>query len=392
VTATSEAAVPPRSEIVRRRVRAALVPLLALVAAMALGGLVMILTDPEILPFWAAFFRNPGNALSVSWNAVSDAYIALFDGAFGSTNAISETIVNATPLIFAGLGFALAYRAGLFNIGGEGQILAGATLATFIGFSFEGLPAIVHLPLALIGGIVGGAIWGFIPGFLKARTGAHEVITTIMLNYIAVSGLLYLLKTDTFLRTGRSDPISKSISEAAQLPAFGDLRVHWGIVLALLTAYGVWWLLFRSTLGFEFRSVGANPSAASYAGMSVAGAYIAVMMISGGLAGLAGTSYVLGVRHYMSPGFLNYGFDAIALAILGRNHPGGVVAAAILFGALRAGGLSMQAATSTPIDIILVIQALIIVFMAAPALVRAIFRIRAERVAQPDSMVKSWGS
>ena len=138
--------------------------------------------------------------------------------------------------------------------------------------------------------------------------------------------------------------------------------------------------------------MGANPSAASYAGMSVAGSYIAVMSISGALAGLAGTSYVLGVRHYMSPGFLNYGFDAIALAILGRNHPAGVVAAAILFGALRAGGLSMQAATSTPIDIILVIQALIIVFMAAPALVRAIFRIRAERVVQPDSMVKSWGS
>jgi general nucleoside transport system permease protein len=392
VSTTSEGAEAGGGDLIRRRIRATLVPVLALVAAMVLGGLVMILTDPEILPYWAAFFRNPGNALSVSWNAVSDAYIALFDGAFGSANAISETIVNATPLIFAGLGFALAYRAGLFNIGGEGQILAGATLATYIGFAFDGLPAFVHLPLALIGGIVGGAIWGFIPGFLKARTGAHEVITTIMLNYIAVGGLLYLLKTDTFLRTGRADPISKSISEAAELPTFGDLRVHAGILLALLTAYGCWWLLFRSTLGFEFRSVGANPSAASYAGMSVAGAYTAVMMISGALGGLAGTSYVLGVRHYMSPGFLNYGFDAIALAILGRNHPAGVVAAAILFGALRAGGLSMQAATSTPIDIILVIQALIIVFMAAPALVRAIFRIRAERVAQPDSMVKSWGS
>jgi ABC-type uncharacterized transport system permease subunit len=392
VSATAEATQAPRDSVLRSRLRAAVVPVLALFAAMVLGGLVMILTDPEILPYWAAFFRNPGNAITVSWNAVTDAYIALFDGAFGSTNAISETIVNATPLIFAGLGFALAYRAGLFNIGGEGQILAGATLATFVGFTFDGLPAIVHLPLALLGGIVGGAIWGFIPGFLKARTGAHEVITTIMLNYIAVSGLLYLLKTDTFLRAGRADPISKSVSDAAVLPTFGDLRVNWGIVLALITAYVVWWLLFRSTLGFEYRSVGANPSAASYAGMSVAGAYITVMMISGALAGLAGTSYVLGVRHYMSPGFLNYGFDAIALAILGRNHPAGVVAAAILFGALRAGGLSMQAATSTPIDIILVIQALIIVFMAAPALVRAIFRIRAERVAQPDSMVKSWGS
>jgi general nucleoside transport system permease protein len=376
----------------RQWVRVALVPLLALIAAMVVGALVMILTDPEILPFWAAFFRDPVNALTVSWNAVSDAYIALFDGAFGSPNAISETIVNATPLIFAGLGFALAYRAGLFNIGGEGQILAGATLATWVGFTLDGLPAVVHLPLALVGGVAGGAIWGFVPGFLKARTGAHEVITTIMLNYIAASGLLYLLKTDTFLRPGRSDPISKVVSESAKLPALGDLRVHAGIILALLVAYAVWWLLFRSTLGFEFRSVGANPSAASYAGMSVAGTFVTVMMVSGALAGLAGASQVLGVRYSMSPGFFGYGFDAIALAILGRNHPAGVVAASVLFGALRAGGLSMQAATSTPIDIILVIQALIIVFMAAPALVRAIFRIRADRVVQPEALTKSWGT
>ena len=389
---TAEGAAAAPAGGVLSNLRVALVPLLALIAAMAAGALVMIVTDPEILPYWAAFFRNPGNALSVSWNAVSDAYIALFRGAFGSTNAISETIVNATPLIFAGLGFALAYRAGLFNIGGEGQILGGATLATWVGFTFDGLPAVLLLPLALVGGIVGGAIWGFIPGYLKARTGAHEVITTIMLNYIAASGLLYLLKTDVFLRPGREDPISKVVSESARLPAIGDLRANAGIILALLAAYGVWWLLFRSTLGFEFRSVGANPSAASYAGMSVAGTFVTVMMISGALAGLAGASQVLGVEYYMSPGFFGYGFDAIALAILGRNHPAGVVAAAVLFGALRAGGLSMQAATTTPIDIILVIQALVIVFMAAPELVRAIFRIRADRVAQPEGLAKSWGS
>jgi ABC-type uncharacterized transport system permease subunit len=389
---TAEEAAASSGGGVLNNLRIALVPFLALVAAMVLGALVIILTDPEVLPYWAAFFRNPSNALSVSWNTVSDAYIALFRGAFGSTNAISETIVNATPLIFAGLGFALAFRAGLFNIGGEGQILAGAMLATWVGFTFDGLPAILHLPLALAGGIVGGAIWGFIPGYLKARTGAHEVITTIMLNYIALNGLLYLLKTDIFLRPGREDPISKAVSEAAHLPALGDFRANAGIILALLAAYGVWWLLFRSTLGFEFRSVGANPSAASYAGMSVAGTFVTVMMVSGALAGLAGASQVLGVEYYMSPGFFGYGFDAIALAILGRNHPAGVVAAAVLFGALRAGGLSMQAATSTPIDIILVIQALIIVFMAAPALVRAIFRIRADRVSQPEGLAKSWGT
>ena len=358
---------------------------------MVLGGLVMIVTDPDVLPYWAAFFRNPGRAVTVSWELVSDAYEALLRGSFGSMNAFSETITNATPLVFAGLGFALAYRAGLFNIGGEGQILAGATTAVWVGFSFD-LPAVIHLPLALVGGIVGGAIWGFIPGILKARTGAHEVITTIMLNYIALSGLNYLLKTTTFLRPGRSDPISQIVNDSAQLPAFGDYRMHAGIIVAGLTAYVVWWLLFRSTLGFEFRSVGANPSASSYAGMSVGGTYVTVMMISGALAGLAGASQMLGVRHYMSPGFLGYGFDAIALAILGRNHPVGVFAAAILFGALRAGGLSMQAATATPIDIILVIQALIIAFMAAPALVRAIFRIRAETVVESEAVTKSWGT
>ena len=378
-------------EILKRGARTALVPLLALFAAMVLGGLVMILTDPEVLPHWAAFFRNPGRALSASWDQVSDAYSALLRGSFGSMNAFSETITNATPLVFAGLGFALAYRAGLFNIGGEGQILAGATTAVWVGFFFD-FPAIIHLPLALLGGMVGGAIWGFIPGFLKARTGAHEVITTIMLNFIALNGLNYILKTNTFLRPGRSDPISKIIKDSAELPAFGDLRIHAGIIVALVAAYVVWWLLFRSTLGFEFRSVGANPSASSYAGMSVAGTYVTVMMIAGALAGLAGASQMLGVRHYMSPGFLGYGFDAIALAILGRNHPAGVFTAAILFGALRSGGLSMQAATSTPIDIILVIQALIIAFMAAPALVRAIFRIRAERVVDSEAVTKTWGT
>jgi len=391
VTAAAERAPVARADLIKRGARTALVPLLSLLAAMVLGGLVMIVTDPDVLPYWAAFFRNPGRAVTVSWELVSDAYEALLRGSFGSMNAFSETITNATPLVFAGLGFALAYRAGLFNIGGEGQILAGATTAVWVGFSFD-LPAVIHLPLALVGGIVGGAIWGFIPGILKARTGAHEVITTIMLNYIALSGLNYLLKTTTFLRPGRSDPISQIVNDSAQLPAFGDYRMHAGIIVAGLTAYVVWWLLFRSTLGFEFRSVGANPSASSYAGMSVGGTYVTVMMISGALAGLAGASQMLGVRHYMSPGFLGYGFDAIALAILGRNHPVGVFAAAILFGALRAGGLSMQAATATPIDIILVIQALIIAFMAAPALVRAIFRIRAETVVESEAVTKSWGT
>ncbi|HVL65320.1 MAG TPA: ABC transporter permease [Actinomycetota bacterium] len=374
--------------------RALLVPALALVAALVVGAIVIVFTDPETLRAWASSARNPARALSLSWALVSGAYSALFEGSFGSVRAVSETIVTATPLILAGLSVALAFRAGLFNIGGEGQILAGAIAATYVGFTFRDLPALVHLPAALLAGFAAGAGWGFIPGFLKARTGAHEVITTIMLNFIALSFVNFLLKTQTFLRPNRADPISKIVSESAELPQLlgTQYRLHAGIVLALLVAWGVWWLLFRSTVGFQFRSVGANPDAAAYAGIRVGATYMVAMFLAGGLAGLAGGVQILGIRKYMTPGFFGYGFDAIALALLGRSHPAGVVGAAVLFGALRAGALRMQADTSIPIDIIVVIQALIIVFIAAPALVRAVFRIRAERVAEPEAFTKSWAA
>ena len=380
-----------------RSVRALMVPLLAIFAALVAGAIVMIFTDPTTLRAWVSFLRNPGRAFGESWNLVWDAYVALFRGSLGSTRALSETLVATTPLLLAGLSVGLAFRAGLFNIGGEGQILAGSVGAVYVGFTFTDLPMVLHLPLALAAGFILGAAWGFIPGFLKARTGAHEVISTIMLNYIALNFINYLLKTDTFLRPGRTDPISKVVSPSAELPRLAEgMRVHWGIVLALLVAVGVWWLLFRSTLGFEFRSVGSNPNAAAYAGMSVTGTYVLVMAIAGGLAGLAGASQMLGLRKYLTPGFSGFGFDAIALALLGRAHPAGVVAAAFLFGTLRAGSLQMQAATAVPIDIIVVIQALVIVFIAAPDLVRAIFRIGAPRTveeeAEAETMARSWAS
>ncbi len=373
--------------------RALIVPSLALVSALIVGGLVMVFSDPDTLRVWASFFRNPGNALSASWELVADAYYALFKSSLGNSYAVSETIVQATPLIMAGLSVALAFKAGLFNIGAEGQLLAGALVATYVGFTLD-LPAAIHLPLALLAGFAGGAIWGGIAGFLKARTGAHEVITTIMLNFIALRLVDYMLLTDTFLRTGRADPISKPVASTAELPAFGEnLRAHAGIFVALLAAGAVWWLLFRTTIGFRFRAVGANPSAGAYAGMSVGGTYLLAMLLAGGLAGLAGASTLLGVRKSLAPGFASgIGFDAIALALLGRTNPVGVVAAALLFGILRAGSVGMQAATSVPVDIIVVIQALIIAFMAAPALVRAIYRIRAERVADEEIFTKSWAA
>jgi general nucleoside transport system permease protein len=373
--------------------RVLLVPALAIFSGLVVGALVIIFTDPETLRAWASFFRNPGRAFSVSWDLVSNAYSALLRSSLGSRRALSETLVEATPLMFAGLSVALAFRAGLFNIGGEGQILSGALAATYVGFTFRELPFLVHLPFALVAAMTAGLLWGFIPGFLKARTGAHEVITTIMLNFIALRFVDYMLSTDTFRRPGRADPISRTVAESAQLPSLApDLRAHWGVFLALAVAWVVWWFLFRSTIGFRFRAVGSNPDAASYAGMSVGGTYVLAMCLAGALAGLAGANQLLGVRKSLTGGFTGYGFTAIALALIGRTHPVGVILAALLFGVLRAGAVGMQAATAIPVDIIVVIQALVIVFVAAPALVREIYRIRAERIAPADAFAKSWAT
>jgi ABC-type uncharacterized transport system permease subunit len=382
---------PPRSRSRSIAIEAVLIPLLALFSALVLGGIVMIFTNPEVARAWASFGQNPGNAISMSWDLVSSAYGALFEGAFGNPTAISETLLASTPLILAGLSVALAFRAGLFNIGAEGQMIGGLLTASWVGFTLD-LPTVIHLPLALVAGFLGGALWGGIAGFLKARTGAHEVITTIMLNFIALHFLTFFLKTPIYQRPGRTDPLSKEVAESARLPSFGDYRVNWGIVLALVMAFVVWYLIFRTTIGFRFRAVGANPKAAAYAGMSVAGTYMMAMAFAGGLSGLAGTANLLGVVYSMSPGFLGYGFDAIALALLGRTHPLGVVLAALLFGALRAGALQMQGTAGVGTDIIVVIQALIIMFVAAPALVREIYRIRARSAIETDAITKSWAS
>jgi general nucleoside transport system permease protein len=372
-----------------------LVPTLALFAGLFVGALVMVFSDPDTLRSWASVGRNPGKAFSDSWTLVYEAYSALFRGSLGSPRAISETIVSATPLIFAGLAVALAFKAGLFNIGAEGQLIIGAMTSVYVGFTFDFLPGPLHVAAAMIAGFIGGALWGFIPGLLKAKTGAHEVIVTIMLNYIGLLFVNFLLKSEIFLRSGRTDPITKPVAESAKLPHLlgAEYRVNAGFLVALAVAAGIWWLLFRSTIGFRFRAVGTNPNAALYAGMSVGGTYILAMVLSGGLAGLAGASQLLGVQYSVFPGFSSgYGFDAIALALLGRTHPGGVVMAALLIGVLRSGATGMQAATSIPVDIIVVIQALVIVFMAAPELVRQIFRIKADKQAEQDTLSASWAT
>lgn len=389
--------------------RSILVPVLAVVTALVVGGLVMIFTDPDVLRSWTGFFRHPGETLSVSWDVVRNAYTALFNGAIGdpveivkavasgdtarmtsSLYPLSETIVTATPLILVGLSVALGFRAGLFNIGAEGQMNVGALAASAAGFSLTWLPGPIHLLVMVVAGFIGGAAWGAIPGFLKARTGAHEVITTIMLNFIAVSLVLYLLSTSFFKQ--QAEPVAKPVVVTFPHLLGGSLRVHLGIFVAIGVALGVGWLLNRTTIGFEFRAVGANADAARAAGMRPGWTTIVVMTLAGGLSGLAGANQLASVTPSLLPGFASgLGFDGIAIALLGRSKPSGVVAAAFLFGALRAGGRSMQAITQTPIDIITVIQALVIAFVAAPALVRAIYRLREQRAADQETFAAGWG-
>jgi len=355
--------------------QAILVPALALLTALIIGGFIIAVTDLDILKVWG---QDPIEAFRLTIAAVLDAYKALIVGSIGSPRAISETLFAATPLIFAGLAVAIGFQAGLFNIGVNGQMHIGGLAALWVGFTFS-LPAIVHIPLVIVGALLGGAIWGGIAGLLKARTGAHEVITTIMLNFIALFLVDFLLKSSFFQQEGRNDPISKAANLSARFPTLvGDFRVNIGFLLALVAVAFIWWLMYRSTIGFEFRAVGFNPDAGKYAGMSVAWIYVAVMGISGALAGIGGANQVVGLEPYrgISNFAGNIGFDAIALALLGRSHPVGVLFAGLLFGGLRAGGREMQGAAGIPIDLVLVLQALIIVLIAAPELVRAIYRLK----------------
>ncbi len=380
-------------QAIRDTVTGLLGPFLAIVTALVVGALIMVFTDPDTLDAWSSFFSDPSAALDASWDLVYESYRALFDSSLGSPSAISRTLVQSTPLILVGLSVALAFRAGLFNIGGAGQLIAGATAAAWIGIHVD-LPTVVHLPLAMAAGVAAGAFWGGIVGILKARTGAHEVITSIMLNFIALRLLDYALSTDTFKRPGRSDPISPEMPGSVRFPELGgEFDIHLGFPIALLVAFGCWWLLQRTTIGFRMRAVGANPHAAGYAGMGVAATTFLSMAIAGGLAGLGGTSILLGTTPRLTGGFFAaVGFDAIALALLGRANPAGVVGAGILFGALQAGATGMQAQTSTPIDIIFVIQALIILFVAAPALIRTIWRIDASRLGTGQRFSAGWGA
>ncbi len=371
----------------------AVMSVLAVVLALIIGGVLIAFTDSRVQETAGYFFSRPGDMVSAIWDSISGAYVALFQGSVynfrrpGFANGIKpllDTLTFATPLIVAGLGVALGFRAGLFNIGGRGQMLFGAAAAGWVAFSFQ-LPWGIHLILAVAAGVAAGAVWGGIAGFLKARTGAHEVITTIMLNYVAYYFVYWMLSTPGLLQApGSNNPKTPGMHETAIFPRmFGDgYSIHWGIVLAIAVTFFVAWLLNRSSLGFQFKAVGFNADAARVAGMNVNRLFTYVMLFAGGLVGLAGVFQVLGtVTTGFSAGIdAGIGFDAITVALLGRSRPWGVFAAGILFGAFKAGGFTMQATQQIPVDIVLVVQSMIVLFIAAPPLVRAIFRLPAPRL------------
>jgi ABC-type uncharacterized transport system permease subunit len=363
---------------------------IAIVVALVVGAFLIAFSDQGVLESLPYFFSYPWDFFSRSWEAVSSSYAALARGSMGSFDAIGTTVERSAPLICAGLGVSMAFRAGMFNIGAQGQLMLGGLMAGYVGFSMD-LPAGIHLLVALLAGLVGGALWGAISGLLKATTGAHEVITTIMLNYLAASVLLYALSKDAFQRPGSDNALSPPVNESAMFPQIGEF--HLGVILAFAAVAACWWLLERSTLGFEMRAVGANPEAARTAGMSVARTFTIGMLVAGLLAGLAATMNVLGQGDSLSSTFAGtIGFDAITVALLGRATPLGTMFAGLLFGALSVGGVAMQAsAASTPKELAAVIQAVIVLFVAAPLLVRGMARLKG-----PSSTTtvqsKGWGA
>jgi len=364
------------------------ISILAVVLALAFGAILIATTDEEVQATSAYFFSRPTDMLRAIWEAVFGAYSALFQGSIYNFRAdefargirpLTETLTFATPLIVAGLGVGLGFRVGMFNIGGRGQMLAAAAAAGYVGFAVP-LPPVIHVIVAVIAGIAAGALWGGIVGLLKARTGAHEVIVTIMLNFVALYLISFLLRTPGALQApGSSNPKTAPMLDTAVFPElFGpSYNLHAGFLLVIAATVFVWWLLNRSSMGFKFRAVGENPHAARVAGINVNRVYILAMVLSGALVGLAGVSQVLGTEtNGFSAGIdAGIGFDAITVALLGRSRPWGIFVAGILFGAFKAGGFAMQAAEGIPIDIVLVVQSLIVLFIAAPPLVRAIFRL-----------------
>jgi len=386
------------------------IPALSIFAALLVGAIFIVFTDIEVL---GGLLTDPIAALSLGIGRAATAYSALFRGAFGDpeniANAIAsngdlklwaralrpivESVVASVPLIFVGLGVSVAFRTGIFNIGGAGQYTMGAVGGTIAAIVFGAgvTPAPIAILLVMVFGIVGGAAWAFIPGYLKARVGASEVITTIMLNFIAGQFVFFLVSNFEFIqKPPRIQPVSKELSQFVDLPGIlpiAALRLDISIIIALLTAVAVSWFLFRSTRGFELRAAGLNLAAAKYAGIGAGTSIITAMLISGAISGLGGALVAVGTIKQLSPGIAgSVGFTAIAIALVGGTRPSGVVATALVFGLLQHGGSLMQVQTGIPIEMLLFIQALVIAFIAAPELTLGIMKNPFRR--RPRSVVK----
>jgi simple sugar transport system permease protein len=348
------------------------------------------------VPFLAIITALIVASLAVLFSGANpiEAYLALAAGAFGDLDGIITTIIKTAPLLIAGLGVAVAFRGGLFNIGVEGQLFVGSVAAVIVGTAFQA-PIYIHLPITILGGFLAGALWAAIPGYLKARYGANEVITTIMTNYIAIRVITWSVGAEGPLRKITSVvPETNSIFESARLPdLIADTRLHSGILVALLLAFLVYLLLFRTTLGIEIRTVGMNLHAARYAGINVNRTIVLTMALSGGLAGLAGAVQVMGLPPYnFTIGFnVGYGFDSIAVAVLGSIHPFGITISSFLFGAMDAGARLMQLRARVPIEIITILQGLILMFVAANQIIRGLYRIRAPKTQEEINLTQSWG-
>ena len=364
----------------------ALVPILAVVLAFIVGSVLIIATS-------VATAGHLDIGLPVT------AYLALLEGAGVTTdlgqavNGLVNTFVQAAPLVLGGLSVGVAFKAGLFNIGAQGQFLIGAIAAAGMGAAVSTWPGPLAISAAILAGCLAGAAWGFIPGALKAFTGAHEVVTTIMLNTIAASVIGWLV-TGPLLASGFSFDRTGDLGNSTLPILFGTRNLHLGVFASVLAVPVVWFLLWRSTLGFEIRTVGLNPSAARYAGMRPASLIIFTMSLAGMLAGLAGSMEILGITHFMNASYgTAVGFDSITVALLGRAHPVGIVLAALLFGAMRAGSNLMQIKTQIPVEIVDIIQAIVLLFVAADVIVRRVFRVRSSAggLAELQTVTKSYG-
>jgi simple sugar transport system permease protein len=361
--------------------------ILSVVLGFAVGAFFMIISNKEFLQSITYFFANPLASVRAAIDVVGLGYGALFHGAIYNPDAatveasirpITETLRLSGPLIAAGLGIALGFRVGLFNIGGTGQMISGVIWATFVATRME-LPPVIHFVVAVIAAIIGSALVGAFVGYLKAKTGANEVITTIMLNYVIVNFFAFLLLDQNLLQgeTASGNTKSDPAFETARLPLLlgESYSLHLGFILALIAVVVYWWLMERSTIGFRLRAVGFNPSAAKTAGIKVEKTYVLALALSAAFVGIAGANQALASTGGVTPtSHSNIGFDAITVALLGGSTAPGVLLAGLLLGAFKAGGASIQAAGISP-DVLSIVQGAIVLFIAAPPLIRAIFRL-----------------